>query len=543
LTIAAVCRLGHELFDRSTGIWSAAILALFYWHVHLSHLALRANLYIFLSALAAVSLVNAYRTGSPAKWAWSGVALGLVAYTYFASFGWIAYVGLLLLAVAFFDRRKRSGALLAATITVLCALPLLIYVYRHPDVFLVRPTGVAVTNWQDVLGNLCGWARAWFYQGDLDQEFNLAGRPIFAPAYIGMLGFVGVAALFLSPRQIRRGLILVGWMAVGCLPSLLSNQSPHFLRASGMIIPIVVIMAVGGSWLGGWLQRVLKVPFISFLSLLVLIPMGVRTYDDFHVRWIHSPDTFILMEEHINKAVAWIRDAQPDSEYVYFSPLTPAHPVIAFRAHELAPRSVSAFDSHYCMVLPDHKATYVSLTMYEPGFQQRLAQYADVVPVYTDIRSRYSIFSATPHCNVGDYVARFGDSFDGYLMNPIAPSVSVGSSIPVTLGIRPLHTPEIYPSVFVHLYGIPTPYEGGPLWAQADSQLCTSYPAHLWRVSEMIVQKFVLDVPTDTLSGNYTVAIGIYPFPAGARLPVTFPHRNPLGYVIIGKVTITDLAN
>jgi len=93
----------------------------------------------------------------------------------------------------------------------------------------------------------------------------------------------------------------------------------------------------------------------------------------------------------------------------------------------------------------------------------------------------------------------------------------------------------------VHLYGIPTPYEGGPLWAQADSELCTSYPAHLWRVNEMIIQNFSLDVPTDTLSGKYTVAIGVYPFPAEPRLPVTLPHRNPLGYFVVGEVTITDL--
>ena len=42
LTLAAVYRLGTELVNRQTGLWSAAALAVLYWHVHLSHIALRA---------------------------------------------------------------------------------------------------------------------------------------------------------------------------------------------------------------------------------------------------------------------------------------------------------------------------------------------------------------------------------------------------------------------------------------------------------------------------------------------------------------------
>ena len=44
LTLAAATKLGRELFGRRGAVWTLAALAGLYWHVHISHLALRANL-------------------------------------------------------------------------------------------------------------------------------------------------------------------------------------------------------------------------------------------------------------------------------------------------------------------------------------------------------------------------------------------------------------------------------------------------------------------------------------------------------------------
>lgn len=543
LTLAAAGRLGRELLGKSGAFWGVAALSVFYWHIHLSHQALRANFYVLLGTLTAATVLYAYRTNLRRAWIIGGVTLGLLGYTYFASAAWISYIGVLVLGVAFFDQRRRWGAVSLLLTSVVIILPIGTYLLRHPDQFLARPTAVAIAPYEGLSHNVQRWIEAWFQQGDLNHEFNLPGRPILDPV-TGVLGGLGLLGLVFSFRKWSYGLILIGWGVAACLPSLLSNAAPHFLRASGMTVPVALIIGTGGQLLQHLIQRVVKIKAAAILPCLLLISVGVVTCQDFHIEWIHHPDTFVVMEQHINQAFDYLQDHAARDNHIYFSPFTPAHPVIIFREVDLAPRPVAAFDSHQCLVLPEGSTNYVSLTMYEPSFQQRIAQWADVKSVFVDPQSptpdpRYSIFIATPYPDQGLDVASFGDALAVKLMQPISTTIAPGDTLPVVLGTQPLHKLDFAPSLFVHLYGIPTPYEGGKLWSQADSQLCVSYPAHLWRTDETIIQSFALDVSPDTPPGVYTVAIGIYKFPAGERLSVSKPGNQALNYVNLHQLTVT----
>jgi hypothetical protein len=157
--------------------------------------------------------------------------------------------------------------------------------------------------------------------------------------------------------------------------------------------------------------------------------------------------------------------------------------------------------------------------------------------------ARYTIFGAVPRPDLlqagGEAVARFGDLFEARQLLPLPATVTAGQSVTVTLGIRPLGPVTFPPSLFVHLYGNPTPYQGGLLWAQADSELCTSYPANLWRTDEMIIQPFHLTLPDYLPKGDYIVAIDIYHFPNGARLPVTFSLNSPTNYFAVQTLSVS----
>lgn len=542
LTLAAAGRLGRELGGAKGAFWSVAALSVFYWHVHISQQALRANLYVLVGTLTAAQMLYAYRTNSRRAWVVGGIALGLLSYTYFASVGWIGYIGLLLFGVVLCDRRRRWNSMLALLAALIVVLPMGIYVIQHPEQFFARPTTVAVDQ-GGRLYNVERWLGAWFRQGDLNHEFNLPGRPILDPV-TGILGGLGLVGLVVFSRRRSYSLILLGWGIVACLPSLLSNLAPHFLRASGMTVPIGMIIGAGAYLLGDLCQRLLKTQGSAVLASLLLIPVAVTTYRDFHLVWINHPDTFMLMEQHINQATDYLRDHAPRDNYVYFSPFTPGHPIVSFRSGDLAPRPVAAFAALQCFVLPEHTANYVSLTMYEASFQQLLAQYATVTPLFVDsggagTRPRYSIFEATPHSDQGRYVATFGDALVVKMMQPLSATISAGTMLSVVLGFQLLSPLDFAPSLFVHLYGTPTPYEGGTLWAQADSQLCTSYPAHLWRTEETIVQSFILEIPPDIPLGEYTIAIGIYPFPSGERLPLSDGDGNIFNYMVLHKLIIT----
>jgi hypothetical protein len=311
-----------------------------------------------------------------------------------------------------------------------------------------------------------------------------------------------------------------------------------------------LVLGAGAATLSSVLGRFRWLAVSRVLLLLLFLAAGIVTERDFRSRWLTHPETFVVMEMHINEAANLVREETGPDTFVYFSPFTLAHPVVILRGQDLAPRPIGAFNSHECWVIPDAAASgdgaasYVSLTLYEPSFADQLLRWADVSLLYEDVvdlapRPRYSVYAAMPAMPepVGP-VVQFGDQFEVRRLSPLPEKVSPGTTLTVTMGVRALRTPEIAPSLFLHLYSIPTPYEGGTMWSQADSQLCTSYPAHLWRLAETVIQSFTLTVPAEVPEGDYVVGLGMYPFPAGARVPVVSPRENNWDYVGLQELKV-----
>ena len=230
LTIAVTYRLGAEVLSRRAAAWTAAILAVFYWPVHLNHLALRANLLPLVRALAFVSLFRARRADKVAPWLVAGALTGLLIYTYYSARLWILYAFLVLSWWIISAPDKRRGALLALLVAVVVCLPMLLYSHTHPQETANRIEMVGTLALPEIRANAGLWARAWFQRGNPNAEFNLPGHPILDPA-LGILLFTGLAALLLGTERRRSGMWILGLACVSVLPSLLSNQAPHFLRA------------------------------------------------------------------------------------------------------------------------------------------------------------------------------------------------------------------------------------------------------------------------------------------------------------------------
>jgi hypothetical protein len=252
------------------------------------------------------------------------------------------------------------------------------------------------------------------------------------------------------------------------------------------------------------------------------------------------------MEEPLNRAVDWMTGAPaevPMDARIYFSPYQPTHPVIVYRGLDLAPRPVGAFDSHQCQVGPvAGPAAYLSMTVFEPSFEAKLSQWFDtrVLLAYDD-EIRYTVFRTDPkHDGLpaasADY--RFGDVVEIRSLRAIPETAASGEVVPLTLGVRPLRTPDQPLSIFVHLYGDPLPAAGGQLWAQADSQICATYPVSLWNPEEMIIQPYDLVLPPDLPAGTYTLAMGVYLYPDGGRLPVIDPDPSVGDWVALQTLEV-----
>ncbi|MGC9349111.1 MAG: hypothetical protein ACP5JG_13280 [Anaerolineae bacterium] len=431
-------------------------------------------------------------------------------------------------------------------VALVVALPMANYARTHPDQVLARSTTVSARSIEQVVGSGRAWFLALFRRGEPNALFNLPERPILDP-FTGVLGALGLLGLVARRRWRLPGLLLVGWAIAALVPSLFSNYAPHFLRGAGFTVPLALVLGVGATSLGLILRRLSLPQAVQSLPLLLLVGAGIISGRDFHQGWLRHPETFIAMEVHVNRAANLVQAETSSDTHVYFSPFTPAHPVIILRARDLAPRPVGAFDSHECLVVPDAGTTavYTSLTRFEPGLADALARWADVRTLYVDETlvdglPRYSVFSADPlPLTSSPPAGRFGDQFAVWTLSELPDAVAPRTDVAITLGVRALRPPEITPSLFIHLYGIPTPYEGGEMWSQADSQLCTTYPAHLWRASETIIQSFVLPVPAEAPPGDYLMAMGLYPFPEGTRLPVSEPQENPHDYVVLKALEVS----
>src|SRR5690606_13352097 len=82
LLIPLIIWLGRELVDRETGFLAAALVALAWWHVALSRLALRSVPTPLSFTVLLVMLVRGVRAGSRRAWLWAGFWMGAGVYAY-----------------------------------------------------------------------------------------------------------------------------------------------------------------------------------------------------------------------------------------------------------------------------------------------------------------------------------------------------------------------------------------------------------------------------------------------------------------------------
>ncbi|MDI7276061.1 MAG: hypothetical protein QME94_08775, partial [Anaerolineae bacterium] len=461
---------------------------------------------------------------------------------YFAAYLWLLYTVLLL---AWWAARspKRAGPLLCCAVILVVFLPMAVYGLQHPSNVFERMGTVRVRDLREVVHNLRSWALAWFPPGNPKPPADPLRRPIL-DAWSGALFLLGLVALPSITRKRWQSLWIAGWAAAALLPSLLSVEAPHSLRGVGLTVPISLVTGAGAIAVARRLRT--RYPRLGLLIPgLLLAASGAVTGNDLRA-WLHEPDTMVAMEAHIGQAINWLSVHGPVDRPVYFSPFSPGHPVLVFRGSDLRPRPVRAFDSHQCLVLSEGGATYVSLTAFEPDFADRLEQWTDVQVLarhepQPGASPLYVILEAAPRAGALGAVGEAAAFDDALTLRPLAPlpaKVQAGESLRVCLAARALHPLDRPYSVFVHLYGDPTPYEGGPMWSQGDCQLCASYPTVCWQPDETVVQEFSLTVPPSAPPGRYLVAVGVYEAPAGPRLPVTAPAPQPWDYVSLGEIEV-----
>ena len=533
LTLAATYRLARELFGVGAGLGALAALTVLFWHVMISSHVVRLNFALLLVALAGLAWARAVRRGGTGRWIRAGAAAGLLAYSYFAAWGLLAFLlgGGLILAVA--RPSLRRGVALAWVTAALVVTPQAYYALTHAGLFTTRSATVARFDLSTIAANVWAWLKAWWVQGDLDDHYNLSGRPVLGVVATLALG-LGVAVALVDAWRSRNradgrlgGLVVLAAFGVALAPSLLTADAPSYSRGAMAIVPLALLLGLALGRLGEWLKARWPRPMAPFLPWLLIVPMAVSGYQDMG-NWVDFASRTAFMEAPLIHGLRLVATT-PDDRPVYFSPFTPTHPVVRYLSPSLAPRQVGAFDSHQCLVLADRTATYFSLSAFE-DLAGQLAPWADVViDEQRQDQAGATLLEATPRAALTGALANapsgtFSDRLSVWLLSVSDPTPDPGDVITLTLALKATTPTDVPLGAFVHVYGDPSPYEGGRIWAQSDAGLCDSYPPTDWRTNETVLQSFTLTMPPDLAAGPYQLVFGLYTYPDIVRLPITAPE-------------------
>ncbi len=544
LTLVAVYDLGRELLPRRAALWSAAALAVLYWHVHLSQIGFRAILFPFIGTLALSRLLHAHRTNRLRGWLSAGALLGLLTYTYFSARMWLGYAGLLLGYWGIREPTKRRGVLLAGTMTIILALPLFLYTMFNPVQSLSRIDEVRVLNVSGILHNAGAWMNAWFHLGDQNVMLNLPGRPIL-DYFLGFPFLAGLMGLWWVAKKRWYSVWLAGLAGLSIAPSLFSDHAPHFLRAIGLVVPVAILIGTGMYCLERLSQRYIG-RLAMLLPLIVVSMAGINTYQAFSRKWLNHPALPEQMELPINEAASFVETTSSPKTPLYFAPILRTNPTVLFWAKALKPRHVATFDSGECWVKTDIPALYVLLddhqippieTLMPKSIHQYLQQDRTLAKIGVN-ESLILEVRPTNHTGTSGCAATFDERLHLGLAHPLPERALPGETLDINLNFKAQQPMAKIYTVFIHLYGIPSPYEGGPIWAQIDQAPCRSYPMTRWRAFETVNQTFALQVPVDLPAGTYTLVIGLYDPDAGLRLPLTAPAPDDKNYFELGHILI-----
>lgn len=302
LLIPAVHILTRRLFGRRAALVASGALAVTWWSVFFSRVALR-GITLPLTFTAAVyflwrglGLDGARETNQEGKvrWGWlalGGGLMGLTWYTFTAARGlvillplWLAHLALVRLIRI---RQLWRVALVALGLTVLVAAPFVYEMRVHPGAPEARMDQLGDVIEELRVGNLLPFVRQtantlglFILTGDPNWRYNVSGRPVFGPV-LGTLVILGLLVSIACWRQPRCFLLLT-WLLLGLAPSMLTPEAPSFVRAIGALPAAAMLAGVGAVTAWDWIK---KPGFFQFSLALILALNGLSTFRALFVVW------------------------------------------------------------------------------------------------------------------------------------------------------------------------------------------------------------------------------------------------------------------
>lgn len=282
------------------GLMAALWLALSYWHLNYSRLAMEPITLPLLITVTSYFFWRGIRSGRTVHYGLGGLFLGLSLYTYRAArllpLMLLVYVACYTATMRRLDKRLLTRWVVLFAVALLLFLPLAHFAVTHPDIYFSRAGDVSIFNpalnggspLRAFLASTAKTAGSFHLLPDPNWRQNPAGRPLL-DATTGLLFLAGLGIALWRWRRPNYLFVLI-WLVVMSLPAALTvSGMPHSSRSIGVLPVACILPAIGLHEAILWLtERVaikriwrIMVPAVAVLFLLV----ALSTYLDYFNAW------------------------------------------------------------------------------------------------------------------------------------------------------------------------------------------------------------------------------------------------------------------
>ncbi|WP_420631974.1 hypothetical protein [Candidatus Leptofilum sp.] len=514
---------------------AAFFLAILLPAIHFSRFGLRAMVFVPVEMLTIIFFWRGYNlsqiTLSPrhrrsqnaitVSFLAAGFFLGLSIYIYAAARLFPLLFVLFVLFWAWQDwsglRRNLLNVGGMTAVSLLTALPILLFFWRYPYFFVFRIAYVANRGRGTVADQpLLTWLlnvgrvfRGLYWQGETHFRHNLPGRPYLDPiqATFFTLGVVQTVRQKLNPRAV----FLLLWLLVMLLPTIMSGDAPHFGRMTGAAGPLAILVAVGAVWLFSVTSKPITVHRILITGYCLLLFGSLAfTVRDYFGRYANHPQLatdFYLPDWQLGQLAA----DQAEGTAVYLTPTQEEMATIFFALAN--PDGIRSF-SGTGELLPLGFADEPILYLVRPSTPETLARLQTAFPQgevgeLLDDAIPYFVPAAAPRLSgLQTSEAVFGENIAlaGYRAEV------AGNQVRVTLAWQALAEMTRDYTAFVHLLDAE-----GNLVTQLDRPP-DGYPTSVWQPGELVQDTYQIQLPANLPPGTYTVQTGFYHLPTLTNL-------------------------
>jgi 4-amino-4-deoxy-L-arabinose transferase-like glycosyltransferase len=545
LTVALVYPLTVRLFNRRVALLAMTGVAVSFWAIFVSRLALRAvilppllllTLYFYRRGLS--STLNVQRLTfnlqpSTFFFALSGLTAGAAMYTYLSS----RFVPVLLAVIFGFQLLLRRvtrwhwlGLALLFFIWAMMFAPLANYFWQHQASFSERSSQVSTIpyalngDFGPMLRHTLRTLGMFTFHGDETDRYNLDSRPVF-DWLNGLFFYLGLGLtlfrLFRRPNQAESAAFVLLWFLVMLLPGFITDDSPHFLRTIGAMPAVYILWALGVSRVTCHVSRFTPV---SLLILVLILFNIVYTSYDYFIHWAEAPGARSIYGADVAEAAQFLKSSTdkdlPVISAEYYRDLDPFR--LALHTHNQPP-FVLWFDGRQTLAFPPPQSSlnprYLFLDSAPPAEEwQPFLQ-----PVPAESGRAYQVYRLTGPAARQQTLnelfppeTRLGLNVNNDLIlsgTQMLGSVVSGGKFRVLLGWQALRT---LPPGTDYTFLVRLKDQQGFIWAEADGN---GFAPGDWQPGVQGLQLLTLRLPGDLPPRAYSLTVEVVDRHSGQALP------------------------